>query len=91
MKRTNSYLLLTLLLGMVGAKALAYDAFINGIYYNYSGTDAIVISGTYKYSGDVSIPPAVNDNGTTCSPLPRGVSCSACRRSVQIPSTQYRS
>ena len=35
-------LFLTLLMSMVGAKAFAYHAYINGIYYNFSGSEAIV-------------------------------------------------
>ena len=52
-------------------KACAYDAVIDGIYYNFSGTSATV---TYKeydnyhyisdYSGNITIPESVtwNDN-----------------------------
>ena len=48
--------------------ANAYDAEINGIYYNFSGSKAIV---TYRdsqyrsYSGSVTIPESVSYNGKT--------------------------
>ena len=50
--------------------ASAYDAEIDGIYYYFSGSEAIV---TYKnsngnsYSGSVVIPESVIYNGTTYS------------------------
>ena len=71
MKRTNITFLLTLLMSMLGTTASAYDAEVDGIYYNFSGTEATV---TYKatgssnrdaYSEKVSIPPTVTHDGTT--------------------------
>ena len=53
MKR-NILLLLVALLPMV---ANAYNAEINGIYYTFSGTNAIV---TFKSTGEVTIPPSYN-------------------------------
>ncbi len=74
MKQLNITLLLTLLMSMVGAKALAYDAKINGIYYNFSGTNATVTyysnsseNNRNAYSGNVVIPESVTYNGTTYS------------------------
>ena len=65
-------LFLTLLMSMVGAKAFAYHAYINGIYYIFSGSEAIV---TYHdehnfyggYRGKVIIPESVTNNGKTYS------------------------
>lgn len=44
--------------------AIAYDAKINGIYYNFSGKTAIVTCGNDNYSGAVVIPESVTYNGT---------------------------
>ena len=72
MKHIYFSFLLTILFLMVGAKASAYDAKINGIYYDFSGTTADV---TYysiddslnssAYSGNVVIPASVTYNGKT--------------------------
>lgn len=64
MKRKS---LLLLLLAILTSTAVhAYDAYIgNGIYYNFSGNEAIVTSGDYEYSGDVVIPESVTYNGRT--------------------------
>ena len=73
MKRKNIIILLTLLMSMFGAKAFAYDAKIDGIYYNFSGTNATVtyysvgIDNAYVYKGNVTIPESVTYNGTTYS------------------------
>ena len=55
-------LILLLLLPML---ASAYDAKINGIYYNFSENEAEVISGNDKYSGSVVIPESVTYEGKT--------------------------
>ncbi len=49
------------------AKAWAYDAQINGIYYNLneSAKTASVTSGDNKYSGEVNIPATVSYSGST--------------------------
>ena len=69
MKKT--LLFLSLLLTSLGG--FAYDACIDGIYYNFSGTNATV---TYQYAsgntasdyaGDIVIPATVTYNGTTYS------------------------
>ena len=63
--------LLTILFSMVGSKAFAYDAEIDGIYYNFSGTEAIVTSrynysfNESAYSGSVIIPISVTSSGKT--------------------------
>ena len=63
-------LLLSALMVMMSLTANAYDAEINGIYYNFSGSKAIV---TYRdsqyssYSGSVTIPESVSYNGQTYS------------------------
>ncbi len=74
MKQFKQTILFTLLMSMVGATAFAYDAKIDGIYYEFSGTEATV---TYfsissdrnkdAYSGNVVIPESVTYNGTTYS------------------------
>ena len=58
----NKKVLLILLTMFLSIKTSAYDAFVNGIYYNISGTEATV---TYKtedydsYSGIITIPATV--------------------------------
>lgn len=69
MKHKFLSFLLTLLMSMVANVAMAYDAYIDGIYYNLSGDEATV---TYKdgydsYSGSVVIPETVTYNGKTYS------------------------
>ena len=64
------HLLLLLLALWVTIPTRAYDARVNGIYYNLSGNEATV---TYKtansasYSGDIYIPSSFSYNGTTYS------------------------
>ena len=70
----------------------AYDAIVSGIYYNFSGTEAIV---TYKdanpsYSGSVSIPSTVTYRGVSRSVTSIGMSAfKDCRglTSVTIPNS----
>ena len=73
MKQLRIIFLLTIL-SMVGVNALAYDAKIDDIYYNFSGTNAIVTycgnnstSNKYAYTGSVDIPKTVTYEGTTYS------------------------
>ena len=40
---------------------------VNGIYYNFSGTEATVVSGPGNYTGDVTIPASVSSGGNTYS------------------------
>ena len=50
--------------------AKAYDALIDGIYYNFNGDEAEVtdVSTSYNsYTGDIAIPESVVYNGTTYS------------------------
>ena len=97
MKKEYRSFLLTLLLNIVGAKASAYEAYIDGIYYNFSETKAIV---TYystvvsenknAYSDNVTIPESVTYNGTTYSVTSiDGGAFAYCSglTSVTIPST----
>ena len=67
MKQRNIKFLLALLMSMTSIVAFAYDAEVNGIYYNFSGTEATVTSGSPAYSGNVVIPETVTYNGTTFS------------------------
>ena len=56
MKNNFLSILLTALLMLVGQSLWAYDAYIDGIYYNFSGTEATVTyrSTSYNsYSGNV--------------------------------------
>ena len=68
--------LLLLFLALLPLFASAYDAEIDGIYYNFSGGKASV---TYRdlynnsYSGSVSIPSSVSYNGKTYSVTSIGV------------------
>ena len=67
MKRKKE-LLLSMLMVMMPLMANAYDAEIDGIYYNFSGSKAIVTNrnGRYNsYSGSVAIPESVSYNGNT--------------------------
>ena len=43
----------------------AYDAYLNGIYYNFSATEATVTYGDNGYSGNVVIPESVTYNGNS--------------------------
>ena len=52
-------LLLMMLLPMV---AMAYDAEIDGIYYDFNGTEATVTSGSIRYYGNVVIPQRITYN-----------------------------
>ncbi len=75
----------------IGLNAFAYDAYIGGIYYNFSGNNATV---TYKnnnfnsYSGSVVIPSVVTYNSKTYSVISIGsqafYSCSRLT-SITIP------
>ena len=47
-----------------GIESKAYDCEVNGIYYNLSGTEAIVTSGDNPYSGDITIPMVFSYNNT---------------------------
>lgn len=49
MKYLN-HILLTILMSMVGVKAYAYGAKIDGIYYNFSNSEAQV---TYYFLGGI--------------------------------------
>ena len=61
------HILLCLCLLAGTTTAFAYDAEIDGIYYNFSGNEAIVVYGSPKYSGEVTIPSSVTYDGTTYS------------------------
>ena len=74
MKQLKTTILLTLLISMAGTRAWAYDAYIDGIWYNFHGNEAYVVNpnidedGTYwaghgNYSGEVTIPSYVNYQG----------------------------
>jgi hypothetical protein len=71
MKQLKMIILLTVLLGMVGAKAFAYDFEVDGIYYNYSSDDGNSVYVTYKsrnevtYTGDIVVPSSVSHMGNT--------------------------
>ena len=68
--------------------ASAYDAEIDGIYYNFSGDKAMVTYGSPEYSGEVVIPPSVTYNSMTYSVTSIGkYAFSACKSltSVSIP------
>jgi len=73
MKQFKFTFLLTMLMCMVGARGLAYDAEIDGIYYKFSGSEAVVTYQSYSgwagyvsdYTGDIVIPNTVIYNGYT--------------------------
>ena len=94
-KRLYFTSLLTILFLMAESKASAYDAKINGIYYNFFGTVAEVTyrfsdtsSNSSTYSGNVVIPASVTYNGKTYSVTSIGYSafggCSGLA-SITIP------
>ncbi len=63
-------LLLPFCLLLTTLSSMAYDAKINGIYYNFSGNSATVTYETNSYnsySGNVTIPEKVSYNGNTYS------------------------
>ena len=59
MKQLKLTIQLTVLMSMVGARAMAYDEEIDGIYYDFYGDEARVTYGDYSYHGDVKIPSSV--------------------------------
>ena len=74
MKKICLSFFLTMLLSMMGTDVFAYDAKVNGIYYNFSGNEATVTylsssssSNKIAYTGDVIIPVSVTYNGKTYS------------------------
>lgn len=61
-----STILFIVLFSMISGNAWAYDAKINGIYYNFSGEEAeVTFNDKEKYIGDIIIPESVNYNGKT--------------------------
>jgi len=65
LKRQGFTFFLTMQLSMMGVDMFAYDAKVDGIYYNLSGEVATVTrNSSGDYSGDVVIPPSVTYNGT---------------------------
>jgi len=72
MRNKQLTLLLTLLMSMVASVVSAYDAQIDGIYYNFSGSNATVTYESYTngnyvsdYEGDIVIPSTVTYAGRT--------------------------
>ena len=55
-------LLIALIAHFYSLTAIAYDAYIDGIYYEFSGSDASVVRGEISYSGSVVIPSSINYN-----------------------------
>ena len=83
-------LLTTLAAAILALSAWAYDAKIDGIYYNFIGSTAIVTLGDSKYQGDIIIPASVTYDGTTYSVTSIGSSvfdgCTGLT-SITIPSS----
>ena len=74
MKQTTLHLITLLILALTTLSATAHDFEADGIYYNISGTNAIVTfrgvnqySYNDEYSGEISIPSTITYNGTTYS------------------------
>jgi len=102
MKQIKLFFLLIVLMSMIVAKAFAYDAKIGGIYYYFSGSNAIVTCENIEidddegefyssdYSGSVVIPQSVTYNGVKYSVTSIGnwafFECSGLT-SVTIPSS----
>lgn len=79
MKNINFTFLLAILMSMVVSHAFAYDAEIDGIYYNFSSGNATVTNySSYSfdnanaYRGDIVIPESVTYNGSTYSVISIG-------------------
>lgn len=68
MKNLSTFLFIALL-SMISGNSWAYDAEINGVYYNFNGDEAEVTYGTNEYgsrknyNGEIVIPASVNYNG----------------------------
>jgi len=79
MKKINFTFLLSILLSMVGSSAFAYDAEVDGIYYNFSSGKAKVTyysettTNADAYKGNIVIPESVTYNGNTYSVTSIGV------------------
>ena len=76
---------------LLGFNAFAYDAEIDGIYYNFSGDEATVtMNRIVRYSGSIIIPESVNYEGKTYSVTSIGYSafdgCSGLT-SITIPNS----
>ena len=91
MKQKTFSILLTLLMCMVANVTLAYDAEIDGIYYDFSGTEATVTFGDNKYTGDIVIPETVTYDETVYSVVAIGGdafwNCYSRLTSITIPSS----
>ena len=79
MKNINFTFLLAILMSMVVSHTFAYDAEIDGIYYNFSSGNATVTNySSYSfdnanaYRGDIVIPESVTYNGSTYSVISIG-------------------
>ena len=57
--KLNLSLLFTLLICLFSVNSFAYDAEIDGIFYNFNGDNAEVTYGTTSYAGNVVIPQTV--------------------------------
>lgn len=62
-KIMKKHLLLFFIMALLPLVASAYDAYINGIYYNFSGNEATVTRGEDEYSNAVIIPESVTYEG----------------------------
>ena len=96
MKQKTLSFLLAVLMSMVANMASAYDAKIDGIYYNFNDTKATVTYQYYyddnqhAYSGSVTIPESVTYSGKTYSVTSIGnYAFSDCwgLRSIEIPNS----
>ena len=59
-------LFITMMMVMLTSIAMhAYDFEVDGMYYNINGDEVAVTSGDNKYTGDVTIPETVSNQGTT--------------------------
>ena len=65
MKNLSTFLFIVLFC-VISGNAWAYDAEINGVYYNFNGDEAeVTFNDKKKYIGDIIIPESVNYNGKT--------------------------
>ncbi|MBQ9665784.1 MAG: leucine-rich repeat protein [Bacteroidaceae bacterium] len=63
MKQKTLKLMMVTLGVLLPLQLKAYDAQINGIYYNFNNTIATVTYGSSKYTGDLNIPSSITYNG----------------------------
>lgn len=65
MKQLKLTFLLSVLMSMVGAEALAYNFKVDGICYDFYDGSSVEVAANSQYSGNIVIPSTVDYNGKT--------------------------